>query len=259
MKVFQPTIQAEVPRSYLECPDCDLWVSDLDFASVLGDSASRGYYEAIDTENLEAKFERVMAMGLEQSDNWGRVLRYKAFVSDLRSQYGLVKACRLLDVGSGSGVFAARWQIEGPEWSITCLEPDSRACEWIKQKTNCHTICGTISQLPAKDTFDMITLNRVLEHLPNPLQSVRELVNHLAPGGVLALEVPDRVCYAKYGAGASEFGLEHLTIWSVPSLLKLMSASGLVGLRAGCFSEPSGKISAVVVGARLVDMEVRER
>lgn len=256
---FTPAIQPEFSRSYYLCSDCDLLVSNLDFEGVLGKRASFGYYESLDTENIAAKFERVMALSPERSDNWTRVRRILQTVSDVRTSFGLVLGNKALDIGSGTGVFAARLLKEDPQWSIDCIEPDARACKHISEAVGVKAICGILEDCKDLGKYDLICMNRVLEHLPKPDRTIEFLDANLAIGGLIYIEVPDIVCYDKFGPSASEFGVEHLTIWSPRSLGILLKNSGFIDLVSGRFLEPSGKISAVVFAARVKDLRVMTR
>lgn len=53
-------------------------------------------------------------------------------------------------------------------------------------------VCGSIESLPfADESFDLITCNMVVEHLPNPLPVFREASRVLAPGGALMIHTPN--------------------------------------------------------------------
>jgi SAM-dependent methyltransferase len=240
------------------CDGCQLLVSDLDFEKILGARASSGYYESLDTENIKSKFQRVMSMGPKESDNWTRVRRILKNISEFQSSFGLVQGRRALDIGSGTGVFAARLLMEDSSWSVDCVEPDPRACLHIQEVvSNASVFCGTLGQCENLQTYDLITLNRVLEHLPDPLIIVRQIKTLLNPGGVVYIEVPDLVCYSLFGADAPEFGVEHLSIWSPQALICLIHQSGLIDLQTARYHEPSGKISSVIYATNLADLKVK--
>lgn len=96
---------------------------------------------------------------------------------------------RLLDFGCGAGAFAT-WMSEHG-YDVTGLEP--------------YSLGG---QLPGGDhlrfveqpleaageglgKFDVITMWHVLEHLHTPVDTLKNLVKHLAPDGVLIVSVPN--------------------------------------------------------------------
>jgi 2-polyprenyl-3-methyl-5-hydroxy-6-metoxy-1,4-benzoquinol methylase len=52
--------------------------------------------------------------------------------------------------------------------------------------------CASLAALPFSDaSFDLITCNMVVEHLPDPLAIFRELSRALAPGGTLLVHTPN--------------------------------------------------------------------
>jgi SAM-dependent methyltransferase len=93
------------------------------------------------------------------------------------------KPGRLLDVGCGDGSFliAARgagWQVFGTE------------LHGAEQLPGCRIFRRPLDAA-GDGPFDCITMWHVLEHVPEPLQCIKELRRMLAPGGVLLLAVPD--------------------------------------------------------------------
>lgn len=57
----------------------------------------------------------------------------------------------------------------------------------ISQRT-----CASLSALPFSDaSFDLITCNMVVEHLPDPMPIFQEISRVLAPGGVLLVHTPN--------------------------------------------------------------------
>jgi SAM-dependent methyltransferase len=57
-------------------------------------------------------------------------------------------------------------------------------------------ICASLETLPFADaSFDLVTCNMVLEHLPVPLNTFREMARVLAPGGTLLVHTPNTVNY----------------------------------------------------------------
>ncbi|WP_323182769.1 methyltransferase domain-containing protein [Streptomyces sp. NBC_00347] len=70
------------------------------------------------------------------------------------------------------------------------MKPTPTAQDW-------HASSGDIAALPAHDsrTYEVITLRRVLAHLPDRTRTVAELAGLLAPDGILCVITPhaDRI------------------------------------------------------------------
>jgi ubiquinone/menaquinone biosynthesis C-methylase UbiE len=60
-----------------------------------------------------------------------------------------------------------------------------------------HRTCSSLESLPFPDhSFDLVTCNMVVEHLPDPCQTFRELGRVLRPDGVLLVHTPNVWNYA---------------------------------------------------------------
>lgn len=101
---------------------------------------------------------------------------------------GLSKG-RILDIGSGTGLFAAEMQQAG--WAVTGLEPDADA-RAIAQKDSGVRLeeIGQFYQL-ADGTFDAITMWHVLEHVHDLQPYLEKLKTLLSANGRLFIAVPN--------------------------------------------------------------------
>lgn len=103
----------------------------------------------------------------------------------------------LLDVGCGTGDFLQFAQKFN--WTVTGIEPNLEARKIANSKTNNSVY--NIEQLLSfpKQSFDIITLWHVLEHLPNLKEHVSILKSLLKENGTLLIAVPNYNSYdAKY-------------------------------------------------------------
>lgn len=96
---------------------------------------------------------------------------------------------RLLDVGCATGRFLQRMKAIG--WRVSGIELDPDAAATAKTVTP-DVVIGDPSTvtLPARH-FDLITAFHVIEHLPDPLGALRNMLGWLAPGGLMIVEVPN--------------------------------------------------------------------
>jgi ubiquinone/menaquinone biosynthesis C-methylase UbiE len=66
-----------------------------------------------------------------------------------------------------------------------------------RHKTLSLRTCASLENLPfPAESFDLVTCNMVVEHLPNPRATLREFERLLCPGGVLLLHTPNTWNYA---------------------------------------------------------------
>ncbi len=96
---------------------------------------------------------------------------------------------RLLDVGSGFGFFLKEmqyrgWEVEGIELSMTGRLFTRKSINATIHDKPVESLC-----LP-EDHFDVITLFYVIEHLPDPLATMKEVFRILKPGGRVLLRWP---------------------------------------------------------------------
>lgn len=97
---------------------------------------------------------------------------------------------RLLDVGCGTGLFleaasARGWEVAGVELSMT-------AAAEARRRVGERVAVGTLEEAKfSDDTFDVVTLWEVIEHVPQPVKLLSEVRRVLRPGGVLLLSTPN--------------------------------------------------------------------
>lgn len=96
---------------------------------------------------------------------------------------------QLLDIGCGTGDFLEIAQKNN--WSVFGIEPNQQARGVANKKTN-NVVFDTDQLSKFKNqTFDVITLWHVLEHLPNLEDQVQRLKKILKPNGALIVAVPN--------------------------------------------------------------------
>ena len=100
---------------------------------------------------------------------------------------------KLLDVGSGSGVFLNN--AKESNFEVDGVEPNEMAVELCKKQYNIDAFCGYLEMNSdlSKD-YGTLTAWDVIEHLENPKEFLRICHSHLIKGGILLLETPDESC-----------------------------------------------------------------
>jgi 2-polyprenyl-3-methyl-5-hydroxy-6-metoxy-1,4-benzoquinol methylase len=97
---------------------------------------------------------------------------------------------KLLDVGCGSGVFLRRWQNLG--WDVNGLEMDPEAVKTARQVIQSDNVFhGTIDDLATNERYDVITLIHVIEHLLDPVATLKKCHDLLKPGGSIIISTPN--------------------------------------------------------------------
>ncbi|WP_026727337.1 class I SAM-dependent methyltransferase [Flavobacterium denitrificans] len=138
------------------------------------------YYESEDyishTDNKRSVFEKayhfVKSIALKNKLN---------LINSEQSQKG-----KILDIGAGTGDFLLTAKNDG--WNVIGIEPSDRAKNIAKQKG--ISFVEEISELE-NNSFDVITMWHVLEHVPNLENQIEELKRLLKPTGTLIVAVPN--------------------------------------------------------------------
>jgi len=128
---------------------------------------------------------------------------------------------RLLDVGCGSGLFLERMRDFG--WQVAGVEPDASAAEAARQRLgdDCLVVPGIDDPALAGQSFDAITLSHVIEHVPDPVDTLRSCRDRLEPTGTLVCVTPNT-----RSLGARSFGANWLH-WDPPRHLNLFDPASL--------------------------------
>ena len=97
---------------------------------------------------------------------------------------------RLLDVGAHAGRFMYLAQTRG--WQVEGIELNPRTAVYAAARTgaavhrvNAHTLAGD------GRTYSAVVLTDVLEHIPEPARLLGALAALVAPGGIVAVKVPN--------------------------------------------------------------------
>ena len=97
---------------------------------------------------------------------------------------------RILDVGCGRGILPALMRERG--WEAHALEFSETAARHAREELRLPVFVGDFLQSPYADgSFDTVVLWHVLEHLPDPVASLRKAHRILRSGGLLVIAVPN--------------------------------------------------------------------
>lgn len=98
---------------------------------------------------------------------------------------------RILEIGAGAGA-TLRWlKMLYPDAETTAVEINPALLDELKLNADV-AIIGSVDQIIAQlKTYDLILLLDVLEHLPDPTETLRGLVKLLNPDGRVIVSVPN--------------------------------------------------------------------
>jgi SAM-dependent methyltransferase len=149
------------------------------------------------------------------------------------------KPCgQLLDVGCATGDFLDVMR-QYPGWEVCGVELSDYASRYAREQLGLDVRTGTLesAQFP-EAVFDVVTLWDVIEHLPDPLGTLRQIHRLLRPGGLLVFNTPNLESLDARLFKAYWIGYElprHLHVFSRRTLLTLIEIAcfRLVDMR--CF------------------------
>lgn len=229
-------------RDWMPCGQCGALTDQHPPASAEALKSIADRYSEIDFQgtSIRAKFDRVMGLPPEQSDNAQRVARIHEFLN--RWPLLAPRDRRALDVGAGMGVFLAQFLREG--WTGVAVEPDPVAAAHLREIATFEIVEGLYFGEPERGQFDLITLNKVVEHVREPVEMLRQIARGLKPeSGVLYVEVPDLVTAAARPPQDNALGALHHHLYHPRSLAELFDQAGLESLQTERVLDPSGKLT----------------
>lgn len=142
----------------------------------------------------------------------------------VHGQPGFHPPARSLDIGASSGEWVYLLHSLGID--ARGVEPHQGYSDFARAHLGLDVIPGTLQQrlpeMPAKG-FELVSMFHVLEHLPQPLQTLKDIARLLSPQGQLFIEVPD---VAGMSSPKNTFFRAHTLYFSAHSLGALARAAG---------------------------------
>lgn len=135
----------------------------------------------------------------------------------------------LLEIGSSFGKFLHSMRDLG--WNVKGIEMNSEAVATCKKAYGIDLICQDIDSVSfASNTFDVVIMRMVLEHVFSPDRTIERISRWLKPGGQLLIVIPDISGLEARIFGRYFYGLQvpnHLYHFSPESITKYLSKHGL--------------------------------
>lgn len=190
-------------------------------------------------EGIFEKYREIMTLAEGRSDNKDRVKRIAAFFS---SRGKKLCGADALDIGSGLCVFLGELVKLGVRGY--CVDPDVVSTEHaIHNAGIINAYTGSFADYQSDMKFNLISFNKILEHVKDPIMLLKKAKHFLKKGGFIYMELPDgeEALKADRLQRREEFYIEHYTIFTPRSLLFLSEAAGLIIAEMESIAEPSGK------------------
>ncbi len=187
--------------------------------------------------NPQLDEDKIMAhyRSLPSQDYWVDVLQTprqleydtKKFKGALKELSLFAAPGKILDIGCSLGIFLNLARKAG--WEVTGIELNKKARKVARQQFGLDILDKPLQELGLeKESFDVITLWEVLEHLTAPNEILRQCAPLLKPGGMIVILVPncDSLAVRIMQDKAATFGWGHLWYFTPQSLTKMLEKHG---------------------------------
>jgi 2-polyprenyl-3-methyl-5-hydroxy-6-metoxy-1,4-benzoquinol methylase len=161
----------------------------------------------------------VRLLGIKRAINYG----LRDLPLERESQGG-----SMLDIGCGSGDYLRVATEMG--WKATGLDPDPQAAA-LDSGLDVKKGGFPATDLPS-ETFDMVTLSHVIEHVHDPVASLREVYRLLRPGGRIWIATPNVESDSHRHFREDWIGLQppgHLVLFNRDSMAQALRDAGFEG------------------------------
>ena len=102
----------------------------------------------------------------------------------------LTPEMKLLEIGCSAGMFL--FNIKDYVNEVVGIDYDSKSARFASNKCSCPVFDVDIEDTGLDEqTFDIICMFQVLEHVENPIEFIRKVSKYLKPSGLLYIEVPN--------------------------------------------------------------------
>ena len=131
------------------------------------------------------------------------------FYAILARRYGKHSG-RLLEIGSGLGHLVGQLEDSFETYGMDINQWAVKASRSVIEKTALQT--ANAQEIPfAGDTFGIIIIKHIVEHLPDPEKAIEEIGRVTAPGGILILATPNLDSFLKPWKGEKWIGYQDPT------------------------------------------------
>ena len=187
-------------------------------------------------ENVSA-VENYKSVLLEEEEYPNSTLDARSMLSEIKT---LTKNTKFLDVGAGYGWFT-REALQA-NFECTALEPNEKTREIFRLMNNFNPLPSLLDQSFAKknaDSFDVVLLSQVVEHLPLDTNPIALINNVLTKNGICAVAVPRFRSLVSIIQGKKDMFItppEHLNFFTVKGLVELFENNGFELIKASTIS-----------------------
>ncbi len=142
-----------------------------------------------------------------------------------------MKDLRVMDIGAGDGTLLRLFQAGGvPATNLTGIDIDEKAVAGLRTQGFNGAVARAEEMNFPPNSFDLITISHVIEHVADPRLVMQQAFKALAPGGVIWLETPniagwDWALFKKGTWGGYHFP-RHWTLFTPKTISRMLGEVG---------------------------------
>jgi 2-polyprenyl-3-methyl-5-hydroxy-6-metoxy-1,4-benzoquinol methylase len=164
----------------------------------------------------------------------GTLAERRAHIAAMKVYCPMPAHPRLLDVGCALGFMLHEAKLAG--WEPEGIETSEFAARYAAQHTGCPVHAGTLETAGLeRESFDVVTLMDVIEHVAEPRKLIREIHQILRPGGILFIVTPNfgSLFVKLYGPRAYGVGPDHVVYFEPSTMSRLLCEVGFKRIVTG--------------------------
>src|SRR4030095_2097009 len=136
---------------------------------------------------------------------------------------------RALDIGCGNGAFLSYLKLHG--WNVYGVDVSPRAAEVAKSVFDIDVFVGELNDVTfSPESFDFVHMSHVIEHMTEPIETLKRIAGLLKPGRLVYIETPNADSDGFKAMGKYWFPLEaprHVDLFSPDTLREALDRAGL--------------------------------
>jgi len=135
---------------------------------------------------------------------------------------------RMLEIGSGAGLFLKAFARQG--WNVLGVEVNDDAAHFARERLNLDVRSTYAEDLDVPpSSFDVVAMMDVIEHVPNPAETIATARRFLKPGGLLLMQTPNLDAFSRTALGEPWAVLspaEHLYYFTEKTMTAMLQKAG---------------------------------
>ena len=143
---------------------------------------------------------------------------------------------KLIEIGSGFGHLLNFFKQDG--WDVMGIEPLRGGCQFSESEFGIKAIPKTLEEAALDaNSVDVALMIHVIEHVPDPFSTFKEVHRILKPGGLFILETPryDTLMFKLLGKRERSLSCDgHIYFFTTPTFRKMAASAAFTVLKVDC-------------------------